>query len=312
MERENTSNKIIEYQKELATLISRHATVEGKQHTTLPDLQLLRTSNVSQPLHSIYSPSLIVIAQGAKIVTLGDEVYQYDANSYIITSVDLPIIGRIVDATSQKPFLSVQISFRTDQIWDILKETDNILTGKMASERGLVVNKTNIDLLDAVLRLVRLLDTPEDIHILAPLTKSEILYRILQNDHRNVIKQFAIKGSHSYSIGQIIKLINDEFDRPLRIEELALKLNMSASSLHSHFKRVTGMSPLQYQKTIRLQEARRLLLTDSSLDAASVGFKVGYESPSQFSREYTRMFGLPPISDVKQLKNSLSINLSLI
>lgn len=312
MEQETTNSKIIECQKELASLISKYASVEGKQHTTLPDLQLLRASNVSEQLHSIYSPSLIVIAQGSKIVMLGEEVYQYDATSYLVTSVQLPIIGRIIEATPQKPFLSVQINFRTDQILDVLKETDQIWTGKTGSGRGLVVNKTNIALLDAVLRFVRLLDTPQDIPILAPLISREILYRVLQNDHCNVIKQFAIKGSHSHSIGKIIKLINDEFARPLRIEELALKSNMSTSSLHSQFKRVTAMSPLQYQKMIRLQEARRLLLTDSSMDAAGAGFQVGYESPSQFSREYTRMFGLPPISDVKQLRDSLSIDLSLI
>ncbi|TGE34763.1 AraC family transcriptional regulator [Desulfosporosinus fructosivorans] len=312
MERETTNNKIIECQKELASLISKHASAEGKQHTIIPTLQLLRASNVSEHLHSIYEPSLIVIAQGSKIVMLGDEAYQYDAASYLVSSVHLPIVGRIIEATPQKPYLCVQINFRTDQILDVVKETDQIWTGKTDSGRGLVVNKTNTALLDAVLRFVRLLDTPQDIHMLSPLITREILYRVLQDDQGNVIKQFAINGSHSHSIGKIIKLINDDFAKPLRIEELASKANMSTSSLHSQFKRVTAMSPLQYQKMIRLQEARRLLLTDSSMDAADVGFQVGYESPSQFSREYARMFGLPPISDVKQLRDSLSLNLSLI
>ncbi|SHO50645.1 AraC family transcriptional regulator [Anaerocolumna xylanovorans] len=311
MERENTNNNLIEYQKELASLISKHAPADGKQHTLIPTLQLLRASNVSEHLHSIYEPSLIVIAQGSKIVMLGDETHQYNASSYLVSSVHLPIVGRIIEATLQKPYLCVQISFRTDQILDIVKESDQIWNSKTDSGRGLVVNETNAALLDAVLRLVRLLDTPKDIPVLSPLVTREILYRVLQNDHRNIIKQFAINGSHAHSIGKIIKLINDDYAKPLRIEELAAKANMSTSSLHSQFKRVTAMSPLQYQKMIRLQEARRLLLTDS-MDAADVGFQVGYESPSQFSREYARMFGLPPISDAKQLRDSLSLNLTLI
>lgn len=312
MELKNTNTNIIDCQTELASLISNHAITEGKQHTIIPNLQLLRASSVSEPLHSIYEPSLIVIAQGSKIVTLGNESYQYDTNSYLVSSVHLPIVGQIIEATPQKPYLCVQINFSIEQIFDVMKENDQSWTGKKDSGRGLVVNKTNAPLMDAVLRLVRLLDTPQDIHVIAPLIIREILYRILQDDQKNIIKQFAINGSHSHAVGKIIKLINDDYDRPLRIEELATKANMSASSLYNHFKRATALSPLQYQKMIRLQEARHLLLTDTLMDAADVGFRVGYESPSQFSREYARMFGLPPISDIKRLKDSLSLNLTLI
>lgn len=311
MERENSDNKIAEYQKELASLIKKFVSTDGKHPTIIPALQLLRASNVSERLHSIYEPSLILIAQGSKIVMLGDEVYHYDPASYLVSSVQLPIVGRIIQATPEEPYLCVQISFRTDQILDIVKEADPIRNGKTDLGRGLVANKTNAALLDAVLRLVRLLDTPQDIPVLSPLIIREILYRVLQDDQKNIIKQFAVIGSHAHSIGKIIKLINDDFSKLLRIEELAAKANMSTSSLHSQFKRVTAMSPLQYQKMIRLQEARRLLLT-ASMDAADVGFQVGYESPSQFSREYARMFGLPPISDVKQLRDSLSLNLTLV
>ncbi len=174
----------------------------------------------------------------------------------------------------------------------------------MDSRRGLLVNKTNSLLLDAVLRLVRLLDTPQDIPVLSPLIIREILYRILQDEQGDLISQFAIIGSHAQGIAKAIRLISQDFSKPLRIEELAKEVNMSSSALHNQFKKVTAMSPLQYQKLIRLQEARRLLLSETS-EAATVGFQVGYESPSQFSREYARMFGLPPISDVKRLRGVL-------
>lgn len=312
MELKNGNHKFEQSRAELASLITSHAIVEGKQHTVLPNLQLLRTTSVSEYLHSIYEPSLIVIAQGSKVVTLGDESYQYDSNSYLVSSVHLPIVGRIVEATPQKPYLCVQINFTIDQVMDVIKETDQAWEGKTDFGRGLVINKTNDLLMDAVVRFVRLLDSPEDIKVLAPFIIREILYRILQDDHRNVIKQFAMSGSQSYSVGKIIKLINEDFAKPLRIDELAEKANMSTSSLHSQFKRVTAMSPLQYQKRMRLQEARRLLLADSFRDAADVGFEVGYESPSQFSREYARMFGLPPISDRKRLRDSLAFHLTMI
>lgn len=311
MEIKNKNTKIIEYRTELASLISKHAVMEGKQHTIISNLNLIRASNVSEHLHSIYEPSLIVIAQGSKIVMLGNESYKYDSDSYLVTSVRLPIIGRISEATSLKPYLCVQINFSVEQIWDVIKEMDYIHHRKIELARGLVVNKINVELMDAVVRYVRLLGTSNDIKVMAPLIIREIIYRILQDDKLNIIKQFAISGNHSYGIGQVIKLINKNFDRTLRIEELAIKANMSTSSLHSQFKRVTAMSPLQYQKSIRLQEARRLLLTDSFIDAADIGFQVGYESPSQFSREYSRMFELPPISDMKRLKDSLALNLTL-
>ena len=296
----NKQNKNIETQNQLASLVEKHTKSEGLQHTMIPTLQLLRASNVSEPLHSIYEPSIIVIAQGSKIVTLGNESYQYNETSYLVASVHLPIVGQIIEATPEKPYLCAQIAFTTEQILDVMKEIDYVGSRKTDSVRGIVVNKTNPALLDAVLRFVKLLDTPKDIQFLSPLIIREILYRILQDDHGNLIKQFAMNGSYSHVMGRILNLIHDDYSKPLRIEELAETANMSTSSLHSHFKRVTAMTPLQYQKMIRLQEARRLLLNDSSMDAANVGFLVGYESPSQFSREYARMFGLPPISDVKK------------
>lgn len=305
MDKKLVNDKITTYQEELVSMINGIVREDGLHTTAIPTLQLFRASNISEPLHTIYEPSLLVIAQGSKIVTLADENYQYDSTSYLVASVHLPITGQIIQASPEEPYLCVQINFNTEQILDIIKELDDVWNGKKDSGRGIVVNKINSDLLDAVLRLVRLLHTPKDIPVLSPLIIREILYRILQDSQGNLIKQFAMIGSHAHCIAKVIQFINSNFSKPLRIEDLAKKVNMSTSSLHNQFKKVTAMSPLQYQKLIRLQEARRLLFTESS-EAANIGFQVGYESPSQFSREYARMFGLPPISDINRLRNSLS------
>lgn len=305
MDKKLVNDKITTYQEELVSMINGIVREDGLHTTAIPTLQLFRASNISEPLHTIYEPSLLVIAQGSKIVTLADENYQYDSTSYLVASVHLPITGQIIQASPEEPYFCVQINFNTEQILDIIKESDDVWNGKKDSGRGIVVNKINSDLLDAVLRLVRLLHTPKDIPVLSPLIIREILYRILQDSQGNLIKQFAMIGSHAHCIAKVIQFINSNFSKPLRIEDLAKKVNMSTSSLHNQFKKVTAMSPLQYQKLIRLQEARRLLFTESS-EAANIGFQVGYESPSQFSREYARMFGLPPISDINRLRNSLS------
>lgn len=219
----------------------------------------------------------------------------------------MPIIGQIIEATPESPYLGMRLSFSSDQILDIIKISKQVCNKKSDLGRGLIVTKANSTLLDALLRLVSLLEAPSDIPILAPLFIREILYRVLQDDHGNIIKQFAMIGSHAQAISKVINLINNDFTKPLRIDELAKVINISPSSLHHLFKKVTAMSPLQYQKQIRLQEARRLLLSQT-LEAADAGYKVGYESPSQFSREYARMFGLPPMSDIKRLKDSIYVS----
>ncbi|GFZ31533.1 transcriptional regulator [Clostridium zeae] len=293
--------------KQLANLIERFTDREGLQASSIPSLDFIRSSEKSELLHSIYTPSLCVIVQGAKMVILGTESYRYDKNSYLVASVHLPITGQIIEASPAAPYLSLRLGFSSDQILDIIKETKQIAKEKQNPPRGLIVNETNLSLLDALLRLVSLLDTPTDIPVLAPLFIREILYRILQDNQGYVVKQFAMIGSHAQAISSAINLINKDFSKPLSIDELAKTINMSASSLHHHFKKVTAMSPLQYQKQVRLQEARRLLLSET-LEAADAAFQVGYESPSQFSREYARMFGLPPISDIKRLKNSVYVD----
>ncbi|PZE19548.1 AraC family transcriptional regulator [Paenibacillus xerothermodurans] len=299
-------DEITRQQRELASLIARHAPTAGSHETAISALKLFRYDRESQPIYSVYDPALCIVAQGSKLVMLGPECYHYNPASYLVASVNLPITGQINQAAPQHPYLSLQLNFSTDQIVDIIKAFPSEWGDKEGWGRGLFVSQTSAALLDAVLRLVRLLDTERDIPVLGPLVIREILYRILQDEQGGAsIRQFAVAGSHAERIAKVINFINRDFAKPLRIDELAAVASMSQSSLHFHFKEVTAMSPLQYQKQVRLQEARRLLLSDIP-EAANAGFQVGYESPSQFSREYARMFGLPPLSDIKRLRESLA------
>jgi len=235
---------------------------------------------------------------------LGDELFSYDKNAYLIASVHLPARVQIQEASLEKPYLSLQLTFSMDQILEIFKEFDHEEEKGMSQPQcGLYFGENSSLLLDPMLRLVRLLENPKDISILAPMITREILYRIVQDKGGSIIRQFAQNGSLAQRVGQAITMIKEDFAEPLRIDTLAQKIGMSPSSLHYHFKRVTTMSPLQFQKSLRLQEARRLLMVEE-MEASNVAFQVGYESPSQFSREYARLFGLPPIRDVKRIRES--------
>ncbi|MCD9021534.1 AraC family transcriptional regulator [Cohnella silvisoli] len=288
-------------QPELAELIERFTGRDGVHSTVIPSLHLIRCSNITTPIHTVHEPALCLVAQGSKVVMLEQMSYQYGISNYLVISVDLPISGQVIQASAEAPYLCLRLDIDPNQIFDIMKDSD--LHSDKAGEfhRGLYISKTKSTLLDCVVRLVRLLETPQDVSVIAPLVIREILYRILNDEQGNTLKQLAMTGSNSYRIAKVIKQIKQDYDKPLKVEELAKLANMSSSSLHRHFKDVTVMSPLQYQKKLRLQEARRLLLTLSA-DAADVGFRVGYESPSQFSREYVRLFGLPPISDIKRMR----------
>lgn len=290
------------YQQELALLIQRNTPMDGTHTTAIPELCFRRASKETEPTHTVNMPSLYVIAQGSKTATLAGETYQYDSATYMVTSVHLPVIGKITHAQPQLPYLSLQLTLSLDVILDIVKKIGSQKSGETG--RGILVNPSPPPLLEAIIRLVKLLDTPVDIPILAPLIIREIFYRVLQDERGALIRQFAVIGSYAQSISKAIHHINRDYSKPLIIGELAKKVSMSATTLHKHFKRVTAMSPLQYQKVIRLQMARRLLLTEG-LDAATAGFRVGYESPSQFSREYARLFGRPPVRDLKHLHDSL-------
>jgi AraC-like DNA-binding protein len=292
-------DKIVAKQAELVQLIERYAACDGTHSTAISSLNFSRTSYKEGLVHAVQGPALCIIVQGEKKFMLAENSYYYDPFHYLVVSVDLPLSGQIIKATSHSPLLCLSLKFEPELIFDIIRNSGLSINVKSDSHRGMFVGETNLPLLEAAFRLVGLLDTPQDILALAPLVIREIFYRILQAEQGDFLKQIAINGSHAQRIVETIRLIKQDFAKPLRIEKLALAANMSVSSLHRHFKQVTAMSPLQYQKQLRLQEARRLLLSEKT-DAADAGFQVGYESPSQFSREYSRMFGLPPISDIKR------------
>jgi Transcriptional regulator containing an amidase domain and an AraC-type DNA-binding HTH domain len=287
----------------LARLIRRHAPSSGTHPTLIPSLQLMHATELSEPLESVYKPSICVVAQGAKTSTLANETYRYDPSTYLVTSVELPINGRITEASPEIPYLSIKLSFDADVILDIVKQMNRSAMVPEETVLGITVSQTSQGLIEAIVRLMQLLDTPQDIPIVAPLVIREILYRVLQGEQGRHIHQFAIIGSHAHRIAQAIQLIAKQYDQSLVIEQLAKTVNMSISAFHKHFKRVTAMSPLQYQKVVRLQEARRLMLTEG-LQASDAAFRVGYESPSQFSREYARQYGRPPMLDIQELLGS--------
>ncbi|MGG0776399.1 AraC family transcriptional regulator [Bacillus rugosus] len=293
--------QIAQQQEELTELIERYSGRDGVHKTAVPSLFFISESHPSEPVYSVYKPSFCFIVQGEKEVLLAKERIRYSPADYLVASVNLPVAGQVIKASSDEPYMALKLEFTPSQVLEVLSDSDFQAGLKKHTKRAMFVSKIEPALLDAVLRLASLLDTPKDIPVLAPIFTKEILYRVLQGPHGRTLEQIAIEGSYTYRIKDVIEHIMKDFDRPLRIEELADIANMSVSSLHRHFKAVTAMSPIQFQKQLRLQEARRLLLMKST-DAADAAFRVGYESPSQFSREYSRMFGLPPIEDIKRLR----------
>jgi len=288
-------------QNELAKIIERYSEKDGVHQTAIPSLFFMRDSNASVPRHGVYKPSFCMVVQGAKEVWLARERFRYSPTDYLVASVHLPVTAQVTEATPEVPYLGFKLEFTANQIVEVLRESEIRVGSRENAKRGMFVSRMELPLLDAVIRLARLLDNPRDIPMLAPLFTKEILYRVLQGEHGVTLEQIAVEGSSTYQINDVIEHIANNFDSSFRIEELAEIANMSVSSLHRHFKEVTAMSPIQFQKQLRLQEARRLLLTETA-DATDVAFRVGYESPSQFSREYSRMFGYPPRQDIKRLR----------
>jgi AraC-like DNA-binding protein len=286
---------------ELTKIIEGHTEQDGTYNTDIPSLFFSRYSNDTGPHYGVYKPSLCIVVQGMKEVLLSQERFRYGPADYLVASVNLPITGQVTEASCEVPYLALKLEFTTSEILEVLRELQMGVVKKENAKRGMYVSKIEPSLLEAVTRLARLLDTPKDIKVLAPLIRKEIIYRVLHGEHGGMLKQIAIEGSSTHQISDVIEHIMNNYEKSFKIEELAEIANMSVSSLHRHFKEITAMSPIQFQKQLRLQEARSLLLSESA-DAADVAFRVGYESPSQFSREYSRMFGLPPKEDIKHLR----------
>jgi AraC-like DNA-binding protein len=285
----------------LAARVDRLAAADGMHTTALPGLMLMRWSRPGTSLHCVQHPALCVIVRGSKELLLANETYRYDAARYLVAQVDLPVVARILRASPARPYLSISLDLDPTGLAELLLQPGPPRAGQRRSSRGVFVEPTSPLLLEAVLRLVRLLDTPEDLPVLAPLTVREILYRVLRSEHGWQLAELATANSRAQRVAAAVGWIRAHFTEPLRIEEVARLAHMSSSALHHHFKAVTNMSPLQYQKQLRLQGARKLMLSDD-LDAAGAAFRVGYESASQFSREYRRLFGQPPARDLLRLR----------
>lgn len=289
-----------EQQAELAALVTRLTPEEGIHRSAIPSLTVLRANSPSIPTPSLYDPSLCIVVQGRKRALLGDDVYYYDALNYLTVSVTLPAIGHVLEATPDKPYLCLRLELDARMIGELLLQVGRSAVPP-STDRGLYVARTSPQLLDAVLRMTRLLEQPRDAAILAPLVLREIHYRVLTGELGHRLRELCVVDSQVNRIARAIELLRKRFTESLRIEDLAAAAHMSESSLHHRFKAVTAMSPMQFQKQLRLHEARRLMLTEG-LEAAAAAHRVGYESPSQFSREYRRLFGAPPRREIQTVR----------
>ncbi len=288
---------------ELVRSMLRSMPVDGSLEI-LEGVSIHRLSKPKEPLQSVSRPAFCVIAQGRKDVRLGESLYTYDQDHYLIASVDLPVTSQVVEASVDEPYLSIRMELDPALVSSVLTEAGGAIPHGHAQVRAIDVSPLDDGLRDAVLRLVRLAEEPVQARYLAPLVKREIVFRLLTGNQGARLQHLAVDQVANHGISRAIERLRRQFDQPLRIDALARDLGMSVSGFHHHFKAVTAMSPLQFQKQLRLQEARRLMIGEG-LDATSAGYRVGYGNASHFNREYKRLFGNPPIRDVEQLRGSV-------
>ncbi|ELA8092577.1 TPA: AraC family transcriptional regulator [Vibrio parahaemolyticus] len=288
----------------LAKLIDRWTGDANQYDTPISGLRFSRWTTPTPPTSYTHNPSICLIAQGRKRVLLGEESFIYDANHFLISSVDLPIIANIIEASEEQPYLGLIMELDLTEISQLIVDSELAFTQSKETQKGIAVGELSESLLDAFVRLAELLDEGQNIKILAPIIKREIFYRLLMSEQGTRLHQIVTAGSHSHQIAKAIDWLKNNFVKPLSVGDLASYTGMSKSSFYTHFRSMTSMTPLQFQKKLRLSEARRLMLTEN-LDAMAATFKVGYESPSQFSREYSRLFGAPPSKDIKSLRENL-------
>lgn len=283
---------------EIAAIVATVTGTDGDYPTAIDNLFMSRRSSPTQPLYAAQWPCFALVLQGAKSLKLGSKVHDYGVGDCLVVSIDLPVVSRVTKASRAVPHLGLGMAISADRLKDLIGRAGlPVPAAHVDNDLGVAVEKASTELLDAVHRLLRLLERPHEIPALAPLIEQEILYRLLTGPFGARLMRIAISETPSNRIAKAIGWIRENYIRPMRIEELASHSGMSSSSLHHHFKAVTAMTPLQYQKQLRLREARRLMLAER-LDAASAGFSVGYYSASQFSREYSRLFGYSPARDI--------------
>jgi AraC-like DNA-binding protein len=289
-------------QEELADRIARALPHDGTVEPQ-PGLHFRRHSKPGERVYGFYPAAFCVIAQGSKDIVLGGDVFRYDPAHYLISTMELPLTGEVVEATPEQPYLSFRLVLDPAVVTSVMVESAPVHPRGNGGVKAVDVSPLDAGLLDATVRLVRLIHTPAEYGVLAPLTIREIVYRLLKGAQGDRMRHLAAFGGQAHRMARAVEKLRQDFDRPLKIEELARELGMSVSGFHAHFKAVTAMSPLQFQKHLRLQEARRLMLRES-LDAAEAGYRVGYDDASHFSREYKRHFGNPPMRDVDRMREA--------
>ena len=289
-------------------LVERMATAlpEDGSLEAFPGFFLARLSKPAESMQAVYQPAFCFVAQGAKQVLLGEELFRYDPGRYLIFTVDLPVVFQVEEASDERPYLGLRLDLDPPLVASVLMESGVEAKKADASVKAIDVSPIDAGLLDAVVRLVRLLDTPGESKFLAPLTIREIVYRLLAGGQGARLGHLLSSAGDTRLISKAIGHLREHFDKPLKMDDIARELGMSVSGFHHHFKSVTAMSPLQFQKQIRLQEARRLMLGED-LDAASAAVRVGYEDPAYFSREYKKHFGAPPQRDISKLRSNLEL-----
>jgi AraC-like DNA-binding protein len=287
--------------------ITRHAG-EGRTRTALPGLSVICSPTTTEPLGDVIEPTLSVIAQGVKETALNGRTFTYGPGQFLVVSVELPVIGHITKATVEEPFLAVVLELRPERIAALLLETAAAPRQGVvdATPAGIAVSDASGALIDAIGRLLVLLDAPADAAALAAGVEREVLWRLITGPQGTTVRQIGLADSRLAHLARAIGWIRGHYNETLRVEQLAALATMSVSSFHRHFRAVTSMTPIQYQKQIRLREARARLLAEPG-DVAGVGFAVGYDSPSQFSREYRRLFGRPPSRDALTLREAAAL-----
>ena len=279
--------------------------------TDVPGLTLYRRTAPTAPMSATYEPSVALVVQGRKRVELGRRTFYYDQSQFLLTSVDLPVISQVIEASDELPYLCLRLKLELPMVRELLRTEEIQLAEAPSDYPAMTTAETTVELLDAFSRLIDLLNAPQDISFLSPLIQREIVYRLLQSAEGQRLRAIATLGDQRNRTAKAIAWIRTNYAKPLRVEDLAQIAGMGVSTLHHHFRVLTSMSPLQYQKRIRLHSARQRMLIDG-LDAAGAAFEVGYESASQFNREYSRFFGQPPMRDVRTLRSPGALSLELV
>jgi AraC-like DNA-binding protein len=298
-----TDPVVAERRRELAEKVATLTQTAPELPTAIPELTLFRRTNPTPCYKATYEPSITVFLQGRKRIDLGEEEYLCDGSSFLLSSIDVPVQSQVVEASEDKPLLFMLLRFDMPTVREVLSRDDLPVPKAMPYRRGMAVGETTAGLLEAFIRMIELLNTPEDVPFLGHLLQREIIYRILRTPQAGRLRAIATSGHISHRTARAIAWLRGNFSKPLHMEELAKVARMGVSTLHHQFRVLTAMSPLQYQKQLRLQTARERMLMDG-LDATNAAYEVGYESVSQFNREYSRFFGLPPMRDVKALRDN--------